>query len=215
MTATKTSPPLRVRIFVDFWNFTLLVRGADPRFQIDWKALGPALTGAVEELLAGRERCRFDGLHVVGSNDPSNRKDDSLKHWFLNTLPAFPGVETVLLERQKKRNPPACPVCRTAVPVCPACGANMRGSEEKGVDIRLATDLIRLAWLDGYDIAVLLSADKDFVPVAEFLKSRGLKIIHGGFPGAGNQVSRACWGRLDMKKLMPRYRRPRQPTRRP
>lgn len=206
MTAKKTSP-LRVRIFIDFWNFALLIRGVDSRFQTDWKTLGPALTEAVEELLADRERCRFDGLHVVGSNDPSNRKEDKLKNWFLNTLPAFPGVETVLLERQKKRNPPVCPVCRKAVESCPGCGANMRGTEEKGVDIRLATDLIRLAWSDSYDIAVLVSADKDFVPVVEFLKNRGLKIIHGGFPGAGNQVSQACWARLDMKKLMPRYRR--------
>lgn len=206
MTKQK-SPPLRVRIFIDFWNFTLLVRGVDPRFYIDWKTLGPALTGAVEELLGGGERCRFEGLHVVGSNDPSNRKEDSLKNWFLNTLRAFPGVETVLLERQKKRNPPACPVCRTAVEECPGCGASMRGTEEKGVDIRLATDLIRLAWSGGYDIAILVSADKDFVPVVEFLKSRGLKIIHGGFPDAGNQVSQACWARLDMRKLMPRYQR--------
>ena len=55
------------------------------------------------------------------------------------------------------------------VATCPACGADMRGTEEKGVDLRMATDMIRLAWSDNYDIAVLVSSDQDFVPVAEFL----------------------------------------------
>ena len=55
----------------------------------------------------------------------------------------------------------------------------MRGTEEKGVDTRIATDKIKLAWVDNYDIAVLLSSDRDFVPVVEFLSTRGIKTIHG------------------------------------
>ncbi|WP_419936862.1 NYN domain-containing protein [Candidatus Palauibacter sp.] len=39
----------------------------------------------------------------------------------------------------------------------------MRGTEEKGVDVRMATDMISLAWVDNYDIAVLVSSDRDFV----------------------------------------------------
>ena len=63
----------------------------------------------------------------------------------------------------------------------------MRGTEEKGVDVRMATDMISLAWADNYDIAVLVSSDRDFVPVAEFLETRGIKVIHGAFPPMGAQ----------------------------
>ena len=66
----------------------------------------------------------------------------------------------------------------------------MRGTEEKGVDIRMATDMISLAWIDYYDIAVLVSSDRDFVPVAEFLETRGVKVIRGAFPPVGSQLRR-------------------------
>ena len=57
----------------------------------------------------------------------------------------------------------------------------MRRTEEKGVDVSMAADMISLAWADNYDIAVLVSSDRDFVPVAEFLETRGIKVIHGAF----------------------------------
>lgn len=40
----------------------------------------------------------------------------------------------------------------------------MRGTQEKGVDVRIATDMITLAGADDYDVAVLVSSDADFVP---------------------------------------------------
>ena len=71
----------------------------------------------------------------------------------------------------------------------------MRGTEEKGVDVRLATDMISLAWVDNYDVAVLVSSDRDFVPVAEFLETKGIKVIHGAFPPRGAQLTARCWGK--------------------
>lgn len=81
----------------------------------------------------------------------------------------------------------------------------MRGTEEKGVDVRMATDMISLAWIDNYDIAVLVSSDKDFVPVAEFLETRGIKVIHGAFPKEGAQLRARCWGHIDVTDLRQHY----------
>ena len=40
-------------------------------------------------------------------------------------------------------------------------------------------------------IAVLASADRDFVPVAEFLQNEGLKVVHGCFEvDPGNRTKR-------------------------
>ena len=46
--------------------------------------------------------------------------------------------------------------------------ADMRGTEEKGVDTHIATAMISLAWIDNYDVGVLVSSDRDFIPVVEF-----------------------------------------------
>ncbi len=77
----------------------------------------------------------------------------------------------------------------------------MKGTEEKGVDVRMATDMISLAWADNYDIAVLVSSDRDFVPVAEFLETRGIKVIHEAFPPSGAQLTARCWGSVNIVRL--------------
>jgi uncharacterized LabA/DUF88 family protein len=82
----------------------------------------------------------------------------------------------------------------------------MRGTEEKGVDVRMATDMIMLAWVDSYDVAVLVSSDADFVPVAAFLQTKGKKIIHGQSPPRGALLSQKCWGSIDVIKLREKFR---------
>ena len=56
-------------------------------------------------------------------------------------------------------------------------------------------------------IAVLVSADRDFVPVAEFLQNEGLKVVHGCFPPKGSHLSQKCWGNLNITKMMPAFKR--------
>lgn len=199
---------LRVRIFVDFWNFQLSMKGVDPNFKVDWAKLGPVLSVEAAKLIDVTLAPKYEGLHVYGSYDPAKPADAKLKNWFNNTLDRMPGVKVVLRERQKKKGHPKCPHCQAETLTCHACGKDMRGTEEKGVDTRIATDLVSLAWSQSYDAAVLLSADRDFVPVTEFLQTKGIKVIHGSFPGGGNQLSQTCWATINLPSLMAHFKRP-------
>lgn len=198
---------LRVRVFVDFWNFTLSLRRTEPGFMSDWRPIGPLLSREAAKLVDPDGSPRFEGMHVYGSFDPAKSSDAGLKNWFSNTLDRMPGTHVVVVERQQKRNAPKCPSCQTAVETCPSCAADMRGTEEKGVDTRIVADMISLAWTASYDVAVLVSADRDFVPVAEFLQTRGIKVIHGAFPPNGSLLSQKCWASLDLGKLMGQFRK--------
>ncbi|MEX2230053.1 MAG: NYN domain-containing protein [Dehalococcoidia bacterium] len=71
-------------------------------------------------------------------------------------------------------------------------------TEEKGVDTAIVTDMIRLAWEDAYDIAVLVSSDRDFIPAVQFLDDRGFKVVQAAFPPKGADLARACWGSFDL-----------------
>lgn len=51
---------------------------------------------------------------------------------------------------------------------------------EKGVDVRLAVEMIRLAREDKYDIAYLLSSDTDLVPAVEEVLSLGKAVYYIG-----------------------------------
>ncbi|MFN3465965.1 MAG: NYN domain-containing protein, partial [Terricaulis sp.] len=130
-----------------------------------------------------------------------------LRNWFTNTLDKMPGVNVVLLERQRKRGYPRCPHCQTEATKCAACNHDMRGTEEKGVDTRIVTDMISLAWVNSYDAAVLVSADRDFVPVADFLQAKGIKIIHGAFPPIGSYLSQKCWANIAIPNLVAQIKR--------
>ena len=83
----------------------------------------------------------------------------------------------------------------------------MRGTEEKGVDTRIVTDMMSLAWAANYDVAILVSSDKDFVPVAEFLQIRGIKVIHGAFPPRGAVLTQKCWASIDIQKERQNFQR--------
>lgn len=83
----------------------------------------------------------------------------------------------------------------------------MRGTEEKGVDTRIVADMISLAWANAYDVAVLVSSDRDFVPVADFLQTKGIKVVHGAFPPKGSHLSQKCWANFNIIDLMPKIKR--------
>lgn len=57
---------------------------------------------------------------------------------------------------------------------------------EKAVDIKLATDLIRLK--DIYDIAVIVSGDQDYVPAVEAIKDYGKKVVNVAFLTSNNRL---------------------------
>lgn len=80
--------------------------------------------------------------------------------------------------------PMYCPSCRQkkgiqSPIVCQNCGIKMETTENKGVDVALATDLLIQGLENGYDVALLISGDRDFAPVIEKLGERrpNVKVI--------------------------------------
>ncbi len=53
--------------------------------------------------------------------------------------------------------------------------------EAKEDDIHLAVDMVKLAYNDAYDIAILISSDGDFVPAIQAVKEKGKIVENIGF----------------------------------
>lgn len=200
--AAQLSAHLRIRVFVDFWNFSLSLRRVQNGFKIDWRPVGKLFAAEAGKLIDPDARAIFEAVHIYGSFDPNSSKDKKLENWFSKSLNKMPGTHAELVERQQKRGHPYCPSCNAEVKICPNCKGDMRGTEEKGVDTRIVTDMVGLAWSNHYDAAVLVSSDRDFVPAAKFLQSRGIKVVHGAFPPYGSDLSQQCWANFDVKDLM-------------
>jgi uncharacterized LabA/DUF88 family protein len=209
---TSPLPPIRVRIFIDFWNFQLSLNTLEKEvgrtsFSLDWKGVAPACCDQVNALIRPASGVAYEGLHVYSSYTDGKGPDMKHKNWVETWLDRQPGVVATCVKRSQKKSPPKCPGCHAEATHCTICGHDMRGMEEKGVDTRIVTDMMSLAWNGAYDVAVLVSADRDFIPVAEELQSRGIKVIHGKIGKAGMDLAAHCWADFDLYAERAKFQR--------
>ncbi len=191
---------LRYRVFVDYWNFELSLRELLPGYRLDWKELPHVLIRHASELVSPGQKSTFAGMAVYLSHGIGKDTDRKLKNWAVNVLDRFPGTSVDMVERRRVMSYPKCPTCYEEVPTCASCGSDMRGTHEKGVDTRIATDMIRLAWEGTYDVGVLVSSDADFVPVVNFLDTKNTKVVHVGVGDRGHHLAKESWGSINFKK---------------
>jgi uncharacterized LabA/DUF88 family protein len=209
---TSPLPPIRVRIFIDFWNFQLSLNTLEKAagrasFSLDWKGVATACCDQVNALIQPASGVAYEGLHVYSSYTDGKGPDMKHKNWVETWLDRQPGVVATCVKRSQKKSPPKCPGCHAEATHCVTCGHDMRGMEEKGVDTRIVTDMMSLAWNGAYDVAVLVSADRDFIPVAEELQSRGIKVIHGKIGKAGMDLAAHCWADFDLYAERAKFQR--------
>lgn len=194
----------RVKVFVDYWNFQLSLsdreaseRGrADYRFEIDWRGLGAWLARKACDAISVSSYS-YDGVIVFTSYDKNSAQGAKFRRWCLTWLDRQPGVKVECFERKPKPLP-KCPACYQRIAVCPHCTKQIAAYEEKGVDTALATDMIRLAWEESYEYAVLATSDQDLVPAVKLLNQKGRKVIQAGFPPLGVDIAGACWASFDV-----------------
>lgn len=211
--ADTPSSQVRIQVFVDFWNLQLTLNervseetdDPNPRFHIDWHAF-PRVASAEAARIVGAPNFVYQGTNVYASYDTHSRDQGSFHHWLRTWLDRQPGIQVFARERRAKR-PPDCPECHRPILTCPHCNEAIRATTEKGVDTALVTDMIRLAWEDAYEVAVVASLDADLVPAVEFLSLRGRKIIQAGFPPKGLDLATSCWASFDLFALRNQFER--------
>ncbi|MFH1585988.1 MAG: NYN domain-containing protein [archaeon] len=73
----------------------------------------------------------------------------------------------------------------------------------KGDDVYLATDLIKGAYEDLYDVAIIVSGDEDFIPAIKLAQKNKKKVINAFFPKSSSYLLRECCdGSINLKKVL-------------
>jgi len=73
----------------------------------------------------------------------------------------------------------------------------------KGDDVYLATDLIKGAYEDLYDVAIIVSGDEDFIPAIKLTQKNKKKVINAFFPKSSSYLLRECCdGSINLKKVL-------------
>ena len=71
-----------------------------------------------------------------------------------------------------------------------------KGFVEKGVDVALVTDMLKFAFMNVYDVCILVSGDNDFAEAVKIVKDRGIRVEISAFE---HTISR------DLKLLADKY----------
>ncbi|HSN98337.1 MAG TPA: NYN domain-containing protein [Candidatus Nanopelagicales bacterium] len=199
---------MRVRLFVDFWNFQLTWNERSGGKKCDWQRIAPIFCAEASRILvsAGLGALSLEETRIYAGYEAG--RENKLKEWLNNFLDRQPGVRVFTSERHWRKHPVHCRACDTEHEKCPQCGAPLGRAAEKTIDARIVTDLLGLAWEGAYDVAILVSADKDFIPAVEHVQAKNFKVINATWRARGHELAKVCWASFEMDSLIPSLHRP-------
>lgn len=165
----------KIMIFVDgsnlYWSFRNWIKATSSN---------PAVCNVkkmVELLTENRELIR---AYFFCSIKPSKKQDNQLNKatTFLNWL-KLSGIEAVSYPLK----------VRDEQFQCPRCGLRWkeRLSVEKGVDVALVTKLLALGFKGGFDTAIIVSGDADYIEAVKEVKNLGRRIEVAAFKDSASK----------------------------
>ncbi len=210
--AVRKRPTRKVRIFIDYANFDNAWRSEGPanrnrlatHNRIDWENLPNILLTELERK-AGIWAAKYSyrGTHVYVSGLPegwevkadcpeaiknrfaSQKISDNKRRERFQEISLIDGYHVQFFDRQVIFH-------KDAQGRCEGFEAN-----EKQVDTSLVTDLLQSAFTGGFDIAILISGDSDYLPAVRVVQDElNKKVIHAGFENRDHRVRSRYWGHM-------------------
>lgn len=166
----------RVAVFIDYQNLYHGARRTFGGLRADSPSFGHIDPGELARLLVGLGHIVDPGRVLVATSvyrgEPGNRSHVKLRSAFARQTSRWRADPTVTVKTTPLRY-------RREV----SSGATAWRAEEKGIDVLLAVDVVRGAYLDEYDIAVVTSADTDLLPALEEALRAGKRVETASWSG--------------------------------
>ncbi|MBD3265272.1 NYN domain-containing protein [bacterium] len=152
----------RICIFIDGSNFYYQLKESKTKGKLDYFAFAQALAGSHRQLI----RTYY---YVCPPSDTDHASYDDQQKFF-SYLKNTPYLQLVFGDLE------------------------VRGDThvEKGVDVRIAVDMVSLAYAEVYDTAILVSNDADLVPAVEKIKPLGKHVEYAYITKKTVQLVEAC-----------------------
>ncbi len=195
---------MRTRLFVDFWNFTLQWKQRTNDVRCNWRKVPIVLSNGTRDIMkaASLGGLTLEETRVYASYEPN--REENLRGWLDTFLNRLPGVRVFTSERHWKQRPVHCRFCGNDNIICQHCDEKLGRAAEKTVDARIVTDMLNLAWAGAYDLALLVSSDKDFIPAVECLQNKNFRVINVTWEGIGQELAKVCWASFEIDSFIPK-----------
>ena len=163
----------RVYVFIDGSNFYHALKRAGLPYNLDFYKLGIELCNQNQKLIR---------IYYYNSPLPETDPNYKTQQAFLNAVRKMPYVELrlgrleprkVFVEPMKIQNTKLRDELENLLKKLGLKGISYETRNEKGVDIKLASDMIGFAYSNAYDVALLITGDGDFVDAVKTVKNMG------------------------------------------
>ncbi len=163
---------------------------------VRWESLPEAILDQLDEMEyigdSPKEMRAVDIYACSGKRNDADRQ--KFEAWLEDTLDPFPGFEVHSFNSREEKQG-KCAKCETPL---------RRNDVIKGLNTKVACDLLSHAVNDSYDIAVLVMEDEEIVPsVLSVQDIFDKQIIHVGTRGRGDALRSAAWGNFLLEDLVP------------
>ncbi len=101
----------------------------------------------------------YEGYYLNSTPDPATDAQNAFHTWIKSASPKGPKMRVQLYKLKDMRNK------------CPSCGNQFDRQVQKGVDVGIATLIIKLAAQDVYERLILSAGDGDFEDAISYIKS--------------------------------------------
>lgn len=167
----------RVVIFIDGSNFYHGLKNNFGKASINFERFSLKLTN-------GRKLIR-----TYYYNAPIDQKENPTRYQeqqrFFSTLDKVPYLETTLGRLAPRERTHKCPTCKKEETVT--------FHIEKGIDVKIAIDMVAMAYKNIYDVAILVSGDGDFDRAIKEVKDTGKHVENAYFKsGHSYQLMKIC-----------------------
>lgn len=178
---------MRVAIFFDGKNFYSGWRANANRFRVEsFSRLAQWLVEQTKgSYLAGAYY--YTGIET-GAQDATQAEGQRRLGGFLDMLETQPGFFVFRFPRKARQSH------------CQSCGAVTKFTTEKEVDTTLVADMLRLAAVNAFDVAVVVSGDADLAPAVEGVRGLGKQVYVATWGGSGlaPRVRKAAFDHIDL-----------------
>jgi uncharacterized LabA/DUF88 family protein len=180
-------------MFVDHANFDSSWREVSkPRARLDWAKLPAIILARLAEMdYLKSSEMEHRGITVYASIHPQpSQADLRYEHWLRFELDQLPGYTVKFATRQLQTG---------------RCNEGHATSQfvEKGVDTKIACDMLASAIRDGYDVGVIMSNDADLIPSIECVQDvLDRRFVHVGFGKPGQYIRSAAWGHIKLDDVI-------------
>lgn len=181
----------RVAIFIDGSNFYHGLKICIGNTKVDFSKFSQLLCGSRELV-----RAYYYNAPVNQQAFPDIYKDQQKFFGSLKTVPYFVlklgrlEKRTVKVDKENLMKTFGDDVAKL---ILEKWGEVITTYVEKGVDIDLAADMLRLAYNNAYDTAIIVTGDGDFVSAVNGVKDMGKHVENANFSdGKGYHIRTAC-----------------------